>query len=226
MTADRPPSFPHSPPGDDATERPGSDPSARRHDAAAAGEEPAAHSISEETDRFPGPGAAPTQPALVSIMGKSDSGKTTMVERLVPELTGLGFLVGSVKHDAHDFEIDHPGKDSYRHGAAGSRAYAVVSPVRLAYVMRLAEELPLRELARRFFPGFDIVVAEGYKREAPHRVEVFRRAAGHAAPLLGPQESLAILTDIEVEHPHRFGLDDIAGLAAFIAARLDTLREY
>jgi len=162
----------------------------------------------------------------VAVVGKSDSGKTTLVERLIPELVAFGLRVGSVKHDAHGFEIDHPGKDSWRHGQAGGEAYAVASPDRLAFVTRLDGEMPLEEIARRFFAGFDIVVAEGYKRSAPHKVEVFRRAAGHERPLCAPGEALAFVTDADLSGGPRFGLDDVAGLARFLVARLATLREY
>lgn len=171
-------------------------------------------------------GEAARQPALVAIVGKSDSGKTTLIERLLPELVALGLRVGTVKHDAHDFEIDHPGKDSWRHGQAGAVSYAIASPRRLAFVTRLDGELPLTAIARRFFADCDLVVAEGYKRTAPHRVEVFRRAAGHREPLCRPDEALAVVTDADLPHPHRFALDDAAGLARFLAARLDTLRRY
>jgi len=170
--------------------------------------------------------AVASPPALVAVVGKSDSGKTTLIERLLPELAALGVTVGTVKHDAHGFDIDHPGKDSWRHGQAGARAYAVASPDRLAFVTRLDEELPLTEIARRFFTGFDLVVAEGYKRSAPHRVELFRLGAGHAEPLCGPGEALAMVTDADLEHEHRFALDDARGLARFLVARLDTLRKY
>jgi molybdopterin-guanine dinucleotide biosynthesis protein B/molybdopterin-guanine dinucleotide biosynthesis protein len=171
-------------------------------------------------------GSPARHPALVAVVGKSDSGKTTLIERLVPELVALGLRVGTVKHDAHGFDIDHPGKDSWRHGQAGAEAYAVASPDKLAFVTRLAEELPLTDVVRRFFAGFDIVVAEGYKRTAPHRVELFRLAAGHAEPLCAPGEALALVTDADLAHAHRFGLDDARGLARFLAARLDTLRQY
>jgi molybdopterin-guanine dinucleotide biosynthesis protein len=171
----------------------------------------------------PGPGR---RPALVAVVGKSDSGKTTLVERLLPELLRLGIRVASVKHDAHSFDIDHPGKDSYRHGAAGAVAYVVSSPSRVAYVGTVEQELSLTEIVERFFSDMDLVVAEGYKRSAPHRVEVFRQAAGHSEPLCGLGESLALVTDARLEHPHRFALEDGAGLAAFVARRLDSLREY
>lgn len=175
---------------------------------------------------FPGPAAGGGQPALVAIVGKSDAGKTTVVERLLPELQRLGLRVGTVKHDAHDFQIDHPGTDSYRHGAAGAPAYTVASPHRLAFVTLLDEELPLVEIVRRFYPGFDVALAEGYKRQAPYRIEVYRKAAGHPEPLCARESMLAVLSDVDVPHPRRFALDDAAGLAAFIVVRLESLRRY
>jgi len=69
-------------------------------------------------------------------------------------------------------------------------------------------------------------VAEGYKRTAPHRVELFRVGAGHADPLCGPDEAIALVTDSTLRHERTFGLEDGAGLARFLAARLDSLREY
>ncbi len=166
------------------------------------------------------------QPALVAIVGKSDSGKTTLIEKVVPELVKLGLRVGTVKHDAHSFEIDHPGKDSWRHGQAGARAYAISSPERLAFITKLDGELELPEIVKTYFGDFDIVVAEGYKRTAPYRVELFRLGAGHTEPLCAPGEAIALVTDAELEHEHRFGLEDGVGIAAFLAARLDALREY
>jgi molybdopterin-guanine dinucleotide biosynthesis protein B len=170
--------------------------------------------------------AATGRPALVAIVGKSDAGKTTLIEKLVPELVKLGLRVGTVKHDAHSFEIDHPGKDSWRHGRAGAEAYVIASPERLAFITRLDGELPLVEIVGRYYGGFDLVLAEGYKRTAPHRVELFRVGAGHAEPLCAPGEALALVTDADLPHAHRFGLEDAAGLARFLVARLDTLRDY
>jgi len=171
------------------------------------------------------PPAGPA-PALVAIVGKSDSGKTTLIEKLVPELVRFGLRVGTVKHDAHSFEIDHPGKDSWRHGQAGAHAYVVASRERLAYIARLDGEVPLADIARRYFAGFDLVVAEGYKRSAPHRVEIFRTGAGHDAPLCEPGEALALVTDAPLDHVSRFGLDDGRALAQFLVTRLDSLRRY
>jgi molybdopterin-guanine dinucleotide biosynthesis protein MobB len=180
----------------------------------------------ETEDSTPAAGPSHSQPALVAIVGKSDSGKTTLIESLLPELRRLGLRVGTIKHDVHGFEIDTPGKDSWRHARAGADASMIAGPDKLAYVRALSDELPLAEIARRYFSDLDLVVAEGYKRQAPHRIEVFRRDAGHADPLCGPGESLALVTDIALEHPHRFSLDDADGLAAFIGTRLQELRRY
>jgi molybdopterin-guanine dinucleotide biosynthesis protein MobB len=166
------------------------------------------------------------KPALVAVVARSGAGKTTLIEKLLPELVRLGLRVGTVKHDAHRFEIDYPGKDSWRHGQAGAEAYVIASRDKLAYVARLEREMELTEIVDRFFTGFDIVVAEGYARVAPSCVEVFRSAAGHPEPLLVPDEQLALVTDTTLEHEYRFGLDDAVGLARFLAARLDALRQY
>jgi molybdopterin-guanine dinucleotide biosynthesis protein B len=187
--------------------------------------ESARRDAADDGDQARGGAQAPP-PGLVAIVGKSDSGKTTLIEKLLPELLKLGLRVGTVKHDAHSFEIDHPGKDSWRHGQAGALAYVVSSPERLAYISKVDGEMPLTDIARRFFAGFDLVVAEGYKRSSPHLVELFRVGAGHPAPLCAPGETLALVTDAPLDHAHRFALDDAAGLARFLAEQLDVLRRY
>jgi molybdopterin-guanine dinucleotide biosynthesis protein B len=168
----------------------------------------------------------PGGPALVAVVARSGAGKTTFIERLIPELLRLGLRVGTVKHDAHRFEIDYPGKDSWRHGRAGALAYVIASKDKLAYVANLDREIPLAEIARRYFPDFDLVVAEGYRRSAPHCIEIFRVGAGHGAPLCSSEEVMALVTDAPLAHEHRFALEDAAGVAGFLAARLDTLRDY
>jgi molybdopterin-guanine dinucleotide biosynthesis protein len=164
----------------------------------------------------------PTRPAVLGIVGRSNSGKTTFIEKLIPELVALGLKVGAVK-SVPGFEIDTPGKDSWRHGQSGAEAYAIASSSRLAYVTSLPPTAQLSEIVGRFFSGYDIVVCEGYRREVQQVVEVFRTGAGHHEPLCQAAETLALATDAQLPHDHRFGLEDAPALARFVVERLGLL---
>jgi molybdopterin-guanine dinucleotide biosynthesis protein B len=111
---------------------------------------------------------------IVSVVGKSDSGKTTLLEKLVKELTSRGYRIGTIKHDAHSFEIDHPGKDSWRHKQAGASATVISSPTKLALVVDTDHDHTLTEIRDRFIQGVDLIITEGYKREIHPKIEVFR----------------------------------------------------
>ncbi len=158
----------------------------------------------------------PENPAIVSIVGKSGSGKTTLLEKLIPELRGMGLKVGTIKHDVHGFEIDHPGKDSWRHKQAGSGITIISSPQRIGMVMDVDHDHTLDELAA-FFSGVDIVLTEGYKRENKPKIEIFRREA-HTEPLCSNDSNLiALMTNADVDlGVPRFTLEDIEGLARFL----------
>lgn len=155
-------------------------------------------------------------PKIVSIVGKSGAGKTTLLEKLIPELRGMGLRVGTIKHDVHGFEIDHPGKDSWRHKKAGSAITIISSPQRIGMVMDVDHDHTLDELAL-FFSGVDLILSEGYKGENKPKVEIFRREV-HAEPLcLNDSNLIALMTnsDVDLGVP-RFALDDIEGLAHFL----------
>ncbi len=156
----------------------------------------------------------------VSLVGKSNSGKTTLLEKLVRELKSRGLRVGTIKHDLHDFDIDRPGKDSWRHAQAGADTVVISSPRRAAAIQRLQREYPLAELVARFFDDVDLVVTEGYKRESTCRVEVHRAARGPEL-VCRAEELLAVATDepLALEVP-QFDLNDAAGLADFLVERL------
>ena len=100
----------------------------------------------------------------------------------------------------------------------------MASASRLAFVTRLRAETTLAELVERYFSGYDIVVCEGYRHEAPQVIEVFRAETGYAETKSSPEELLALVTDADVPHQHRFALDDAAGLASFLVEKLGLSR--
>ncbi|MBE9916675.1 molybdopterin-guanine dinucleotide biosynthesis protein B [Paenibacillus donghaensis] len=113
------------------------------------------------------------KPYVCQIVGYKNSGKTTLVCALVERLRAQGCRVAVVKHDAHDFEMDHPGTDSYRHRAAGASAIALVSQRKTAVI--LEEETPLGKLIEDF-SAYDIILVEGYKREGYPKLVMVRKA--------------------------------------------------
>jgi molybdopterin-guanine dinucleotide biosynthesis protein B len=156
-------------------------------------------------------------PAIVSIVGNSDAGKTTLLEKLVAELTARGYRVGTVKHDIHGFDIDHEGKDSWRHKQAGAHTVVISSPMKVAVVKDAETEETLDGLASKYFQDVDLILTEGYKKEDKPKIEIFRSRV-HKTPLLGGNEHLAALvsdTRLDLGVP-LFDLDDTAGLADFV----------
>jgi molybdopterin-guanine dinucleotide biosynthesis protein MobB len=143
-------------------------------------------------------------PPVISIAGKKNSGKTTLVVALAAELKRRGYRVASVKHGHHQFEMDHPGRDSWRHFHEGEvEAVLMMSSEKLALVMRLPEGEPdPAEAIGRFFSGrgYDVVLVEGFKHGPFPKVEVFRREV-HERPIYDPADPaaaalyLAIVTD-------------------------------
>ena len=111
---------------------------------------------------------------IVSIVGKSDSGKTTLLEKLVKELKNRGYRVGTIKHDAHSFEIDHEGKDSWRHKKAGAAVSIISSAEKIGIVMDCDHDHTLSELRDKLVRDVDIILSEGYKREVHPKIEVYR----------------------------------------------------
>lgn len=108
------------------------------------------------------------RPGVVHVIGASDSGKTTLIEQLIPRLRAKGMRIGTVKHAHHGFEMDHPGKDSRRHVQAGADATAVISPERAAWIMRTPEECSIEEAVSPMAGRVDLVLVEGFKRDAVH----------------------------------------------------------
>ena len=110
----------------------------------------------------------------VSIVGRHNSGKTTLIEKLIAEMVDRGHDVGSIKHHSHvGFDIDHPGKDSYRHRAAGATETVIASPDMLARVKTLEHEVECSEIVRSM-PGHDIIIVEGYRKSGLPTIEIMR----------------------------------------------------
>jgi molybdopterin-guanine dinucleotide biosynthesis protein A/molybdopterin-guanine dinucleotide biosynthesis protein len=180
------------------------------------------------TARASSSGTAPAgrmQPALVAIVGTDHAAITVLIETLSPELVKLGLCVGTIARRAHGLEISRPPGDLRRDRRGGEPA-AAAALERLTLAGGPAGETHLPDIARRTLGDVDLVVAEGFERTAPHRIELVGDGAGRDVPIHATGVTLALVTNAEVRHVHRLAPGDIAGLARFIAARLDTLRVY
>lgn len=164
---------------------------------------------------------------VFGFAGFSGSGKTTLIEALIPRFVMEGLRVSLVKHAHHEFDIDRPGKDSYRHREAGATEVMLASAKRwvLMHELRSTPEPELPQLLARFAPC-DLVLVEGFKRQPIPKLEIHRAAA--ACPLLFRRDEhiIALATDepIDTLLP-QFDLDDYDAIVEFILAHLDLLRE-
>jgi molybdopterin-guanine dinucleotide biosynthesis protein B len=160
---------------------------------------------------------------IISIVGKSDSGKTTLIEKLVPELTRRGYRVATIKHDMHGFEVDREGKDSWRHKQAGAHTVVISSPQKIALIRDVERDLNLEEIRDKFIQDVDLILTEGYKKDVQPKIEVFREEK-HKKLLCTKEDNLIGIVsnktfDIGVSC---FFLDDMKGLADYIEKRFLT----
>ncbi len=155
---------------------------------------------------------------LFGVVGWKNAGKTGLMERLVTEITGRGHTVSTVKHAHHTFDVDHPGKDSYRHRTAGATEVLLASRNRFALMheLRVEEEPRLEDLLKKLAP-VDLVLVEGYKRDSHPKVEAHRAVTGN--PLIAPDDptirAVASDTPLDLDRPV-FDLDDTTAIADFI----------
>ncbi|MBP9048297.1 MAG: molybdopterin-guanine dinucleotide biosynthesis protein B [Tabrizicola sp.] len=154
---------------------------------------------------------------VYGVIGWKNSGKTNLMERLVAEISGRGFSVSTVKHVHHAVDLDHPGKDTFRHRQAGAREVVLASADRLAIMVEhRGPEPELPAVLARLAP-VDLVLVEGYKRDAHPKVEVWREETGH--PLIQPGDPLvrAVATDAVLRLPVPvLDLNDTGAVADFI----------
>lgn len=158
---------------------------------------------------------------IFGLAGWSGSGKTTLLRQLLPRLIAYGLVVSTVKHAHHGFDVDQPGKDSYRHREAGATEVLVASERRwaLLHENRNETEATAAELMRRMTP-VDLLIVEGFKREGHDKLEIHRRETGN--PLLYPEDRhiVAVLSDEPLPGCPLpvIGIDDVGAIADFIIA--------
>lgn len=156
---------------------------------------------------------------VIGVAGFKNSGKTTLVERLVAHLTGRGFRISTVKHAHHSFDIDHEGRDSFRHRKAGATEVAVISRDRTAIIHELRGEAEpsLAEVLERLKPC-DLVIVEGYKRDGHDKIEVRNLGLSHPALAGDDPTVVAIAANGAVAGSPVpvFDRDDVAALADFV----------
>ncbi len=157
---------------------------------------------------------------IVSIVGKSNSGKTSLIEKLIAELTQRGWRVATIKHNRHGFEIDHEGKDSWRHKKAGAVTTVIASPGRVAVISDIEGDYEIALIRDLYIRDADIILAEGFKKNPHPKIEVVRTDLKRER-LCGPDDNLvAVVGDrpVPTEVPW-FDWNDARGIADWIVGR-------
>lgn len=156
------------------------------------------------------------KPPIVSFVGNSGSGKTTLLERLISQLTHKGLRMGTIKHDVHGFEMDKPGKDSWRHKQAGAVTTIISSPFQVGMVMDVECEKSPEDLLT-LMSDLDLVLTEGYKTANLPKIEIFRSQITKAPLCRNDQNLIAYVSDEIIDLPvPRFSPDDTEALADFL----------
>lgn len=162
---------------------------------------------------------------VVSIVAKSGTGKTTLLEKLITEMNQRGYKIGVIKHDAHRFDIDHEGKDSWRLTQAGADTMVISSSEKLAMVKKYPPqaEPSLEETVQTYFQDVDLVLTEGFKKSAMPKIEVHRRERSQELLCRGEirdETLLAVASDssLDVDVP-LYDINDASGLCNLIVKR-------
>jgi len=153
---------------------------------------------------------------IVSIVGKSGVGKTTIILRLLAELKKRGYRVATVKHSTHDINLDTEGKDSWKYSQAGSDSVVISSPHSMAMITQVDHDNTLAQLSRFIGLDFDIILAEGFKQNKGIKIEVHRREV-KSELICNQDELLAIVTDERLQcNIPQYSFDDANGLIDLI----------
>jgi molybdopterin-guanine dinucleotide biosynthesis protein B len=153
---------------------------------------------------------------ILSFVGRSNSGKTTLIERVIPELVRNGYKVATVKHAGHGFDLDTEGKDSWRHKLAGASAVIVMSKSSLAMFADVSDQMKVEDVRERYLDStYDLIIAEGWRSEDYPKIVVVRDQLGEVPVstdgLLGVVSNKPVETQVPLLDP-----DDIPAVAALI----------
>jgi molybdopterin-guanine dinucleotide biosynthesis protein B len=153
---------------------------------------------------------------IVSFVGRSNSGKTTFIERVIPELVRAGYKVATVKHAGHGFDLDTEGKDSWRHKQAGASSVVILSKGSMAVFADVSDRMKVEDVRDRFLDGtYDLIIAEGWKHEGYPKIVIIRDQLGEVP--ISTEGLLAVVSNkpVDLTVPV-FGLDDVPAVAALI----------
>lgn len=153
---------------------------------------------------------------IVCFVGRSNSGKTTFIERVIPELVRAGYKVATVKHAGHGFDLDTEGKDSWRHKQAGAAAVVILSKGSMAMFADVADQMKVEDVRDRFLDEtYDLIIAEGWKHEGYPKIVVVREQVGEIP--ISPDGLLAVVSDKPVDlNVPVFHLNEVPAVAALI----------
>lgn len=158
---------------------------------------------------------------ILSVTGTSNSGKTTLMEKIIAELSRRGYRVAAVKHTLHDFDIDQKGKDSWRHRQAGAVTSVLSSSRMVAVIEKVSHDLSIAELTRRYVEGVDIVIVEGHKKNDYPKIVMVSGKARELSETVSRKNILAFACDSEVETTLPvFHRNDARGITDLIENRL------
>ena len=163
---------------------------------------------------------------IVCFVGRSNSGKTTFIERVIPELVRAGYRIATVKHAGHGFDLDTEGKDSWRHKQAGASTVVILSKGSMAMFADVSDQMKVEDVRDRFLDdSYDLIIAEGWKHEGYPKIIIIRDQIGEIP--ISPEGLLAVVSDkpLNVGVP-AFDLNDVSGVAALIMKQFPLRRSH
>ncbi|WP_455244220.1 molybdopterin-guanine dinucleotide biosynthesis protein B [Petrachloros mirabilis] len=161
---------------------------------------------------------------IVCFVGRSNSGKTTFIERVIPELVRAGYKVATVKHAGHGFDLDTEGKDSWRHKQAGASSVVILSKGAMAMFADVSDQMNVEDVRDRFLDhSYDLIIAEGWKNEGYPKIVIIREEVGEIP--ISPEGLLAVVSDkpVDVNVPV-FDLNNVSSVASLLMERFPLKR--